>query len=458
MSRVGDRDGERFVSPSEQAELIRAACERDGLELLDTLDEPNVSGGAPLERRPGLSRAVAMLEAGEADVVVVAYFDRLVRSLTVQREVVERVEQAGGAIVALDVGEVRADTASRWLSSTMLGMVAEYHRRVTAERTAEAKRRAVERGVPPFPNVPPGYRRREDGRLEPHPDEAPVVAEAFQRRANGATVMEVREHLRRHGIERSFHGTQALLASRMVLGELRFGRDVNPDSHRAIVTERVWRAVQKARSPRGPRPKSERLLARLGVLRCGTCGSRLVVGFRTQGEKRWDHYRCPPIGDCMRRVTISADLVEGIVVEHVKELLEGISGSASVEDGIGDAERDVELREQELDAAVRAFDGLEDVAAARERLLALRDQRDQARDNLDGLRAAAIPTVTMTVGGDWEILTLGEQRAIIRATIESVTVAPGGRGRERVLVTPRGEQPASSAVEDSLNLGDNGSG
>jgi len=54
-----------------------------------------------------------MLEAGEAGVVVVAYFDRLVRSLAVQREVVGRVEQAGGAIVAVDVGEVRADTASR---------------------------------------------------------------------------------------------------------------------------------------------------------------------------------------------------------------------------------------------------------------------------------------------------------------------------------------------------------
>ncbi|TML72285.1 MAG: recombinase family protein, partial [Actinobacteria bacterium] len=70
-----------------------------------------------------MRRAVAILEAGEAGVVVVAYFDRLVRSLAVQREVVERVEQAGGAIVAVDVGEVRADTASRWLSSPMLGMV-----------------------------------------------------------------------------------------------------------------------------------------------------------------------------------------------------------------------------------------------------------------------------------------------------------------------------------------------
>ena len=40
-----------------------------------------------------------MVEAGEADHIVVAYFDRLVRSLKVQLEVIERVEQAGGEIL-----------------------------------------------------------------------------------------------------------------------------------------------------------------------------------------------------------------------------------------------------------------------------------------------------------------------------------------------------------------------
>jgi len=31
VSRVGDRDGERFVSPREQFERIRSAAERDGI-------------------------------------------------------------------------------------------------------------------------------------------------------------------------------------------------------------------------------------------------------------------------------------------------------------------------------------------------------------------------------------------------------------------------------------------
>jgi site-specific DNA recombinase len=439
VSRVGDRDGESFVSPSEQAERIRTACERDELQLVATLEEPNVSGGAPLERRPGLLRAVEMVEANEVDVIVVAYFDRLVRSLAVQREVVERVERAGGAIVAVDVGEVRSDTASHWLSSTMLGMVAEYHRRVTGERTREAKRRAVERGVPPFPNIPPGYRRADGDRLERHPEEASVVSEAFRRRANGATVMDVREYLRHNGIERSYHGVQALLASRIVLGELRFGDFVNPTAHPAIVDRDVWAAVQRMRSTRGRRAKSERLLARLGVLRCATCGARMVIGSSDQNGTRHYFYRCPPVGDCPRRVTISADIAEEVVVERVRELLTGVTGSASIDAGIADAQQDVELRKSELDAAVRAFSGLEDVDAARERLMDIRQGWDEARQRLADLRAATAPTITVNAHADWDLLTVAEQRALIRAVVARATVAPGGRGRDRITVEPRFE-------------------
>lgn len=437
VSRVGSRSGEQFVSPSEQRTRIGDACARDGLQLVETLEELDVSGGAALAKRPGLRRAVEMVEAGEADVIVAGYFDRLVRSLAVQAELVSRVEQAGGAILAVDVGAVTGASAGQWLSGTMLGAVSEYHRRVTAERTEDAKRRAVARGVPPFPNVPPGYRKDADGRLEPHPAEAGVVAEAFRRRSAGSTVMEVREYLREQGIKRSYHGTQALLASRIVLGELRFGEDmVNTASHPAIVDAGIWQQVQQARSPRGRRPKSERLLARLGVLRCATCGARMVVGTANHGS--YHLYRCPPIGDCPQRVTISAEVAEATVVEAVKELLADVHGSATVADGAAEAARAFEQAEQDLDAAVRAFTGLEDVDAARTRLGELRARRERARADLDALEAATAPAVTVTASGDWADLTIEEQRALIVAVVSEARVRPG-RGADRISVQPRVE-------------------
>jgi DNA invertase Pin-like site-specific DNA recombinase len=437
VSRVGDRDGDRFVSPSEQRERIQTACERDGLTVVDVLEELDVSGGAPLARRPGLRRAVELVEAGQADVVVVAFFDRLVRSLSVQAEVVSRVEQAGGAILAVDVGQVTHGSSAQWLSGTMLGAVAEYARRVIAERTQDAKRRSVARGVPPFPNIPPGYRQRDDGRLEPHPEEGVIVADAFRLRANGATVMDVREHLRQHGIVRSFHGVQALLGSRIFLGELHFGEMVNTASHPAIVDRDVWNAVQRARVSRGRRAKSDRLLARLGVLRCATCGGRMVIGTTKQGNKVHSFYRCSPVSDCPRRVTISAGLAEQAVIDTVRELLGGVSGTATVAEGVTDAERELQRVEQELDAAVRAFSGLDDVDSARDRLTELREARDQARDRLADVQVAAAPAVTVTAG-DWDLLTLDEQRALIRAVIDRADVAPG-KGPGRITVKPRGQ-------------------
>jgi DNA invertase Pin-like site-specific DNA recombinase len=434
VSRLNDDDA---VSPSEQAERIRQACARDGLELVATLDELNVSGGAPLSRRHGLRQAVELIEARQADVVIVAYFDRLIRSLRVQAEVLERVERAGGAVVAVDVGEVRVDTASRWLSSTMLGMVAEYHRRVTAERTAEAKRRAIDDGRPPFPNIPPGYRQRDDGRLEPHPTEATIVRDAFALRATGVPVREVRDFLRANGIERSFHGVQAMLTSRIYLGELHFGALANLDAHLAIVDRVTWAKVQRMRASRGRRPKSERLLARLGVLRCATCGGRMVVGTTRQSSGLYHFYRCSPTSDCPRRVTVSADLAEQVVLDKVRELISDQRGTATIADGLADAQVQLEQREAELDAAVRAFTGLDDVDAARERLTELREARDAAQARLDELDAVAVPAQVVS-GADVDALSLDAQRALVRAVVEQALVAPG-KGRDRITVQLRGK-------------------
>jgi site-specific DNA recombinase len=434
VSRVGGREGEAFVSPREQVQRIGDACARDGLELLKTLEERDVSGGAPLSKRHGLREAVEMVEAGEAEVVVVAYFDRLVRSLTVQAEVVERIERAGGAILAVDVGEVRADTAGRWLSSTMLGMVAEYHRRVTAERTADAKRRAVERGVPPFDRIPPGYRRRADRTVEKDPKVAKVVAEGFRMRAAGATIVEVRAYLRKNGVERSFHGVQAMLGSRFYIGELAFGELVNRHAHEGIVDEVTFQRVQRMKVSRGRRAKSDRLLARLGVLRCATCDARMIVGTQTQNGRRYPFYRCPTIGDCTARSTISAELVERHVLDAARQIAEGEQGTASLEAGLDDARLALERAESALDAAVQAFSGLDDVASARDRLNGLRDARDAAADRVAELENLARPAVV--VSADDQGLRHATERALIRAAIDRVTVAPG-RGDSRITVYAR---------------------
>jgi DNA invertase Pin-like site-specific DNA recombinase len=434
VSQTNGREGDSFASPDEQSDRIRAACKRDGLILLNVIEELDVSGGTALDRRHGLRRAVEAVEKGDADVIVAAYFDRLVRSLRVQDELVSRVEAAGGSVLALDTGQVTNGSAGQWLSGTMLGAVAEYARRTAAERSGEAQARAVARGVLPWPNIPPGYRRGDDGVLVPDPKTAPIVAQAFQMRADGETVRAVRAFLAGHGIERSYHGVGSLLASRVMLGEIHFGDLVNLTAHEPIVDAELWRAVQRVKVPRGRRAKSDRLLARVGVLRCASCGSRMVVG--TANHSAYYLYRCPPNGDCARRVTVSAEMVETIVTGAVRGVLADAEGRASVEHNAQDAARALDRAQADLDAAFRAFAGFEDETAARARLTDLRSARDAAQEQLARLGGTRTRLVSATV--DWDQLTLDGRRDLVRAIVKRVTVAPG-RGADRVTVELVGE-------------------
>jgi hypothetical protein len=81
---------------------------------------------------------------------------------------------------------------------------------------------------------------------------------------------------------------------------------------------------------------------------------------------------------------------------------------------------------------VRAFAGLDGERAAVERLGELRDARNTAQERLDQLGGQGA-AVLVTVAADWDRLCLDERRALIRATVQRVTVAPG-RGAGRVYV------------------------
>jgi DNA invertase Pin-like site-specific DNA recombinase len=432
VSQVGGREGESFASPGEQLERIKAACKRDGLRLVEVFEELDVSGGTPLDRRTGLRTAIEAVEGGKAEVVIAAYLDRLCRSLKVQAELVERVERAGGQVLAVDVGAVTEGTAGQWLSSTMLGAVSEYATRTARERSGDAQRRAVERGVAPFPNIPAGYRRGADGVMVPDSTEAPVVAEFYRLRADGASINECRDHLKAHRIERTWRACQHMLKSRVVLGEIHFGKLHNLTAHEPIVDAVIWQRAQRTEL-RGPKAKSPRLLARLDVLRCASCGGRMCVHSQTPREKTYWHYRCSPNSDCQQRQSIGADIAECVIVKQVRAALANVEGRASAESNIMRAELELAKAEDALSGAVAMLTGLEDVAGTRERLSDLRQARDDAQarlDQLGGTRAA----VAVSAATDWELLTLDEQRALIRATVERATVSPG-RGAERVSVS-----------------------
>lgn len=429
VSRISQEKDPDQRSYADQRAKMQALCQREDWALRLLASERSVSGGHALSERPSLLEAVQLIEAGHADVLVVGYKDRLDREPAVRDEVIDRVEAAGGMVWTGDHGRDTNGTAVAQFSGTVLSAAGRMMKRQAAERSYDAVAAAIAEGIVPWPNATPGYRKDPDGRLVVHKPEARVVSEAFALRAAGESVTDVRAFLARHGIDRSFNGTQSLLKSRVVLGEIHFGTHVpNLAAHPAIVELELWQRVRAVCVSRGRRAKSERLLARIGVLRCGTCGARMVVGSSNHG--RYALYRCPTTSDCVRKATISAQLVEDEAVKATRRILADVKGRASRRAHWLEAKQDAERAQALLDALIELLDPLE--PAARQRLQAATTERDLAMQRRDRLRPER-DEETASVE-DWDSLRLVTRRALVRSAITITILA--GRGPDRIKIEP----------------------
>ncbi|MFZ0976596.1 MAG: recombinase family protein [Solirubrobacteraceae bacterium] len=434
VSEQGDREDENFHSPKAQLARAKLWSEGQGNRIVDAFEEIDVSGKLPLAKRPGLLKAIEMVEAGEADHIVVAYFDRLVRSLKVQLEVIERVEHAGGEIYAIDHGRLTNGTAATRMSNNMMGAAFQYYAEVTGEKVAAAQERVVARGVLPNSRISPGYVRGEDGVLVVERPKARVVVQAFKRRDRGASLVEIQALLAENGIERSISGVASMLRSRMYLGEIHFGELHNTRAHEPIIKDRgLFERVQRRTVSRGRQAKSERLLARLGV-RCGTCGSRMVINSYS------GNYRCgdTSANPCQRRAAVKADRVEKLVLDAVRgySATADVNGRASRRQQIREADEAIERGNADLDDTIRQLGelGLLGRPASQETLGKL----TKALDDAHTVRARLGDQGASDVIGPDEIDKLREPakrlaawRRLITDTVESVTVKPAMTADQR---------------------------
>src|SRR5687767_6207399 len=111
VSRVAGREGETFISPDVQRETIARHIKGGGHEFVGEQIDLDQSGGKI--DRPGFERALAAVEAGEADGIAVAKLDRFARSVAGAAKALDRLEAAGGSLVAVDLGIDTSTAAGR---------------------------------------------------------------------------------------------------------------------------------------------------------------------------------------------------------------------------------------------------------------------------------------------------------------------------------------------------------
>lgn len=134
-----------------QRTAIQEQCLRRGWDLVTI--HADTASARSLASRPGLARALADIDRGDAGALVVAKLDRLSRSLLDFSALMERSRKKGWALVALDLG-VDTTTPAGEMMANVLAVFAQFERRLIGQRTREAlavkRLQGVRLGRPPM--------------------------------------------------------------------------------------------------------------------------------------------------------------------------------------------------------------------------------------------------------------------------------------------------------------------
>jgi site-specific DNA recombinase len=452
VSRVGDRGGESFISPELQRQAIAGVAESKRLRVVELVEDLDESGGK--YERAGFQRAIEAVERGEADVIVVARLTRFARSVLDTHRALERIEAAGGRLIAADV-DVDTSTATGRLIRGVLATLAEFELELVAENWQAAKINAVAKGKAIKSTAPFGYRLGEDNRLVVEPLEAAIVVELFEARAAGRSWAEVRELFEtRTGRSSSRQTVSRMMRNRAYIGAVVYGRAdelVNEEAHEAIVELELFQEVQAVNGERGGdqgRGHAGRSASLLGGLaRCEACGETLSRS--TKGGRQAAVYQCGNSA-CKARASIREAELDAFVEAALLEWAEPVADETIevefdargervvAEHRLSEAER--LLHEIAVDVDAQAELGIEAYKAA---VVARRELVDRRRQELEAIgEASELEVVRTTLRQAWPALEVEERRRLLRVALARIVVRR----------TPRRRAPAAERCELLFNL------
>ena len=125
-----------------QRHAITAEADHRGWAVVAIVEDK--ASGKTTKHRPAFDAAIAMIEAGQADALVVAKLDRLSRSTVDFGQLLERASSHHWAVVVLDMN-LDMTTPNGELIANVLMAFAQFERRIIGQRTKDglAARRAA---------------------------------------------------------------------------------------------------------------------------------------------------------------------------------------------------------------------------------------------------------------------------------------------------------------------------
>jgi DNA invertase Pin-like site-specific DNA recombinase len=181
-----------------QRERLTAWCAERRVALVAVHEDVGVSGGAALDKRPGLMAAIDALRPGVALVAVKR--DRLARD-TMNAAMIERLAERQGAKVLTCDGAGEGDSPEAQMLRGIIDVFAQYERAVIRSRTKTAL--AVKRGRDEriSGRLPYGMCLAADGiHLEENTDEQAVIAIARALHTAGLSSRAIASRLAERGL------------------------------------------------------------------------------------------------------------------------------------------------------------------------------------------------------------------------------------------------------------------
>lgn len=399
-----------------------------------------------------------------ADVLVLWESSRGSRKVAEWVELIELLEQRGVRILVTTHNRIYEPTNPRDRRSLLEDAVdSEYESAKTSLRVRRDTAAAAAKGRP-HGRAPFGYRRRYDAvtgvlaAQEPHPDEAPLVRELYERLEAGHSLYAIAKDWRERGVvNRSGKAFLAPQLRNMALNEAYMGIRVHSPGRSggnrapagasrmdaawpALVPNPRWLAVRRlltAPERRMSKPgRGIHLLSMIAV--CGRCDSVLHV----QNVREVPHYRCKEHG-CAGVVEADLDaFVEAEIVRFLSrpELVEQLSTEtespelAQVRARLGEA-RDLLAG---LSAEMRAGRMTALLAGQTEREtrqdITVLERRERVLATPSALRGLIEPGVG--VRARWVAAPMSTRRMVAR-----IVLAPEWMGRVRLLPRGRGNRP-----------------
>jgi Recombinase/Recombinase zinc beta ribbon domain/Resolvase, N terminal domain len=384
-----------------------------------------------------------MVEVGEVEAIYADAQDRLSRGRLAEWVNFKALCDDNGTRIVINGRELRADDEADEMLAAFEAMRARRESAEKSHRVRSGKAAAARAGRPNGGPRRFGFDQR-DGQLFPRPDEIAVVERILREAVAGRSQSEIAAGLNADGHKtargKAWNQSQVsqLVGDPIWIGVLR-NKEGDHAIYEPFVPKELWDVAQKTRrGPDGPRRgrTTQRFLLGNGLLRCGSCGSAMIVRRERKPTGWYEVYICGGRSsgthpDCTQRVvhraTVDSAVLAyfeqvGLDVESTRaELAERATRErAEIRALRGQAERELAKAEERLERVRRDYqDGKLDADDWAEQRVQLQDELTAARQDAErlALRDAEV-TDDPGVLEDVELLTrLAELRSAIAGDV-----------------------------------------